>query len=93
MHIFSLMSVLAASSYVLANPLLPQQRETPIAGSEPTAKVVGRETSSDLELLSTGNKAFRDNIAATDPGLLQRLADEGQCMRRLPSKIVCRMLI
>jgi hypothetical protein len=40
----------------------------------------------DLELLSTGNKAFRDNIAATDPGLLQKLADEGQCMRRLPSK-------
>ena len=81
MHAFSLVSVLAAVSYVLANP---PQREI---------KVVARHTSEDLDLLSTGNKAFRDNIAATDPGLLQKLADEGQCMRRLPSNVVSRILI
>jgi carbonic anhydrase len=81
MHAFSLVSVLAAVSYVLANPL---QREI---------KVVVRDTSEELDLLSTGNKAFRDNIAATDPGLLQKLADEGQCMRLPPSKVVSRILI
>jgi len=50
MHVFSLVSILAAISYVLANP--PH-------GSEQSAKVVARETS--LKLLSMGNKAFRDN--------------------------------
>jgi carbonic anhydrase len=94
MHIFSLVSVLAAISCVLANPLhRQQQREIRTMGSEQSAKVVARETSSDLELLSTGNQAFRDNIAATDPGLLQKLADEGQCMSCLPSKISCWILI
>ena len=81
MRTFSLVFVLAAVSYVLANP---PQREI---------KVVARDTSEDLDLLSTGNKAFRNNIAATDPGLLQKLADEGQCMRHLPSKVVSRILI
>jgi len=89
MHAFSLVSVLAAVSYVLAD--LPQ-REIRIIGSGQSAKVVARDTSSDLDLLSMGNKAFRDNIAATDPALLQKLADEGQCIR-LPSKVVSRILI
>lgn len=40
--------------------------------------VLAHETPGDLELLLMGNKVFRDNIAITDPGLLQRLADEGQ---------------
>ena len=53
--------------------------------------VLASETQGDLELLLMGNKVFRDNIAATDPGLLQRLADEGQCMRH-PSIPACRML-
>jgi hypothetical protein len=86
MHISRLVSVLAAiSSYVLANP--PHQHQQQEIGNEQSATVVARQTSADLELLSVGNKAFRDNIAATDPGLLQKLADEGQCMSRLSSKI------
>jgi len=52
---------------------------------------LANETSGELELLLMGNKAFRDNIAVTDPGLLQRLADEGQCMRH-SSITACRML-
>ena len=90
MHAFNLVSVLAAVSYVLANP---SQREIRIVGNGQSSKMVARDTSEDLKLLSTGNEAFRDNIAATDPGLLQKSADEGQCMRRPPSKIVSRILI
>jgi hypothetical protein len=55
MHIFNLVSILAAISHVLANP--PH-------GSEQSAKVVARETS--LKLLSMGNKAFRDNEKVAD---------------------------
>ena len=55
MHIFNLVSILAAISHVLANP--PH-------GSEQSAKVVARETS--LKLLSIGNKAFRDNEKVAD---------------------------
>jgi hypothetical protein len=59
-------------------------------------KVNNLQKFGDLELFSTGNKAFRDNIAATDPGFLTKLANEGQCMMRLPtlpSKFACRILI
>ena len=57
MHVFNLVSILAAISHVLANP--PH-------GSEQSAKVVARETS--LKLLSMGNKAFRDNEKVADEG-------------------------
>jgi len=55
MHIFNLVSILAAISHVLADP--PH-------GSEQSAKVVARETS--LKLLSMGNKAFSDNEKVAD---------------------------
>lgn len=94
MHAFSLVFVLAAISSVLTHPVHQQQRrEIRVIGREQSAKVVTRENSTDLELLSTGNKAFRENLAATDPELLKKLADEGQCMRRLPSIIARRILI
>ena len=57
MHVFNLVSILAAISHVLTNP--PH-------GSEQSAKVVARETS--LKLLSLGNKAFRDNEKVADEG-------------------------
>jgi len=55
MHVFNLVSILAAISHVLANP--PH-------GSEQSAKVVACETS--LKLLSMRNKAFRDNEKVAD---------------------------
>jgi len=55
MHIFNLVSILAAISHVLADP--PH-------GSEQSAKVVACETS--LKLLSMGNKAFSDNEKVAD---------------------------
>ncbi|KIM46966.1 hypothetical protein M413DRAFT_422536 [Hebeloma cylindrosporum] len=76
MHISSLLSILVAISYVLADPSNHHQQRG--IRSEQFPKLIARETTSDLELLSRGNKAFRDNIAASDPGLLQKLADEGQ---------------
>jgi len=82
MHAFILAFVLATISSVLTHPVHQEQRrEIRVIGREHSAKVVARETSVDLELLSAGNKAFRDGIAATDPELLKTLADEGQCKR------------
>ena len=85
MHAASLFFVLAAISSVLTHPVHQERREIRIIGREQSTKVVAPETSGELELLSTGNKVFRDNLAATDPELLKKLADEGQGMRRLPS--------
>ena len=48
--------------------------------------------SGDLEVLLLGNKAFRDNMAATNPGFLRDLADAKRCMNHLPSNIACRIL-
>ncbi|KIM46960.1 hypothetical protein M413DRAFT_440519 [Hebeloma cylindrosporum] len=80
MHAFGLAFVLAAISSVLTHPIHQEQRqEIHVVGREQSTMVpVAPETSAELELLSKGNKAFRDNIAVTDPGLLKKLADEGQ---------------
>ena len=90
MHTPSLVFVLVAISSVFARPPLHQEqrREIRVIGREQSAKVVARENSADLELLATGNKEFRDRINTTDPGLLQKLNDKGQCTRR-SSPIFC----
>ena len=91
MHAFSLAFVLAAISSVLTHPVHQEQRrEIRVIGREQSARVVARETSVDLELLSAGNKAFRDGISATDPELLKKLADEGQCT--MPPNFLRRIL-
>ena len=48
--------------------------------------------SGDLNVLLLGNKAFRDTMAATEPGFLQDLADAKHCMNHLPFNIACRIL-
>jgi len=54
--------------------------------------VLADRFSGDLNVLLLGNKAFRDTMAATDPGLLQDLADAKHCMNYLPADIACRIL-
>jgi carbonic anhydrase len=67
---------LVAVSSVVAHPV-HQPREITIIGREQSIRLP-RQDASDFEVLSTGNKAFKDNIASTNPDLLQKLADDGQ---------------
>ncbi|KAF8965042.1 carbonic anhydrase [Flammula alnicola] len=73
----------AAISTVFTHPT-HQVEELRIVGRAQSARIA-RETTTEaatsvagLELLSTGNKAFRENIAKSDPALLKTLTDEGQ---------------
>ncbi|KAF8174076.1 carbonic anhydrase [Pholiota molesta] len=72
---------LAAISSVFAHPI--HHAELRIVGRAQSAKFIRSEAAAvtnatGFEVLSGGNKAFRQNIANTDPKLLQTLADEGQ---------------
>ncbi|KAF8155566.1 carbonic anhydrase [Crassisporium funariophilum] len=82
MRSFSLLFALAAATSVFSHPVHhePRDRELHIIGREQEAKIVvaGETPSSELELLVAGNKAFRDGIASTDSGLLEKLTVEGQ---------------
>ncbi|PPQ69674.1 hypothetical protein CVT24_001207 [Panaeolus cyanescens] len=73
----SLFFALTAISSVMAHPI-QQVRELTIIGREQSIRLPRQDSSAAFDVLTTGHKAFKDNLAATDPGLLQRLADDGQ---------------
>lgn len=74
----SLFFALVAVSSVIAHPI-HQARELTIIGREQSIRIP-RQDKSVFDVLTTGNQAFKDNLAANDPGLLQKLADDGQGM-------------
>ncbi|KDR79973.1 hypothetical protein GALMADRAFT_61844 [Galerina marginata CBS 339.88] len=77
MHTSSLALVLASVSAVFAHPV-HQRSELKIIGRDYSAKVVRETAATGLDILSTGNQAFRDGIGKSDPELLKKLTDDGQ---------------
>lgn len=74
---------LAAVSSVFSHPLHHRRRgEYRIINRTQSTiyKREERDTRNILQLLSDGNKAFRDSLAINNPTLLRNLTDEGQCL-------------
>ncbi|KAF9559169.1 carbonic anhydrase [Agrocybe pediades] len=81
----ALQNIVLVSSLFLSAVAHPvhQLRELTIVGRDQSARVVRSETTAaaaaaGLEVLSSGNDAFRKNLADNDPQLLQKLATDGQ---------------
>lgn len=71
--------VLTVVSSVVAHPI-SQTRELKIIGRTLSARVTAEASASSasLDVLAKGNQAFREGLSKNNPGLLQKLADEGQ---------------
>ncbi|RDB29961.1 Carbonic anhydrase 2 [Hypsizygus marmoreus] len=76
-RVFLLASVaLLALSPISAHPFHATWKEVRMVGLTQSAKRAAH--AAELDLLGEGNKKFRENIQASDPGLLKQLTDEGQ---------------
>ena len=56
-----------------------ERRDLHIVGRHQSVKIA-RASTTEFDLISNGNKAFREGIATSDPELLKKLADDGQSM-------------
>jgi len=76
MRTASVFFALAGASVVLSRPTYHVDRRSVVVGRSALANVARSTTT--LDGLLEGNKAFRDEMAGSEAGLLQKLADEGQ---------------